>query len=130
MKLLNLLVNSWSWWQARKEFFLTCWVAPIEFRFQIQVSCIWYWNLLTFHHECSLVNAKLVINSNFSSQNNLHMITRSRRVVQHIYTRGNDSVILQRSEIAGNGKKLLRQNYAKMRSRCQIRRCQSTTVHL
>ena len=27
------------------------------------------------------------------------------------------------------GKKL-RQNYAKMRSRCQIRRCQSTTVHL
>ena len=39
-------------------------------------------------------------------------------VVVYVYTK--------RSE---NGKKL-RQNYAKMRSRCQIRRCQSTTVHL
>ena len=62
----------------------------------------------------------------------LTIITHSKNSLGKVLTReilAKEVVVVYVYKRSENGKKL-RQNYAKMRSRCQIRRCQSTTVHL
>ena len=62
----------------------------------------------------------------------LTIITHSKKSLGKVLTReilAKEVVVVYVYKRSENGKKL-RQNYAKMRSRCQIRRCQSTTVHL